>query len=113
VAECQADLFDLALPTHEPSEPAGSGRLEPGAQWARADQLVHLDRLRHPLHRHRAQRSDLDVAFGEPQGIRGQERDSRPGELFHPRRQVRRLTHGAVVHPKVATDGADDDLPGV
>jgi hypothetical protein len=32
VAECQADLFDLALPTHEPSEPAGSGRLEPGAQ---------------------------------------------------------------------------------
>ena len=39
--------------------------------------------------------------------------DSGPRQLLHPRRQVGRPSHRAVVHAQVAADRAHDDLPGV
>ena len=46
-----AELLDLGVAAHEAGEPAGGGRLEPGAHGAGPGQLVDLDGLGQALHR--------------------------------------------------------------
>ena len=65
-----AKLLQLGLPPDEAGEAARGGGVQPGARRPGPDQLVHLDRRRQALHRHRAERLDLDVALGEARACR-------------------------------------------
>jgi len=72
-----------------------------------------LHGLRQPPDRNRAQGRHLKEALGEPQRLGGQPDRPRRSELLHPRREVRRLADGRVVHAQVTSDRPDDDLAGV
>jgi hypothetical protein len=87
--------------------------VEPRAPGPGPPQLVDRDRLRQPLHRYRSQGVDFDVALYQPQGIVGQQRRAGAGELFHARRQMRRLPHRRVVHMQIIANGPHDHLAGV
>ena len=112
-AQRLAELVQLALAPHEAGQPARRRRVEPRAPGSGPPQLVDLDRLLQPLHRHRPQGVDLDVALHQPQGVAGQQGGPGSGELFHARGQMRRLPHRRVVHVQIAADDAHDHLAGV
>jgi hypothetical protein len=80
---------------------------------AGAGDLEDLERDLEPLDRHRAQRSGLHVALGQPEGLRGGQHGAGGGHLLHPRGQVRGLADRGVVHAQVAADRAHHDLAGV
>ena len=94
-------------------EPPRGRRGEPRAPGPRARQLVGLHRRRQPLDRHRAERLHLDVPFRQAEGVGGQERRARAGELLHAGGQVGGLADGRVVHVEVARDRAHHHLAGV
>lgn len=97
---CQglAQLLQLGIPSHKARQASRHRRLQARAHRPGPPQLVDLDGLWQPLHRHRAQRLHLDVALDQAQGVSGQQRRARTSELFHTRRQVRGLAHRGVVH---------------
>ena len=115
VGPCQgvAERLDLPLPTDEGGEAAGRGGFHPRAHGQDPEEFIDLHRGLQPLDGHRAQRLDLQVAFGEGHGIGGDQDRPRHGHLFQAGRQVGRLAHGGVVHVQIAADGADHHLPGV
>ena len=100
------ELLELALAPDEAGQAAGGAGLEPGPGRRGPGQLVDRRRGLEPLHRDAPERPDLDVAFGQPQGVAGDE--DRPGlrHLLHPGGEVGRLPDGGVVHAEVAADGA-------
>jgi hypothetical protein len=108
-----AELLQLRVAPDEACQAAGSGRLQPRAYDARADNLKDLETdfqafdrsLPEGLHRH--------VAFGQIQRLGRDEDGPRHGHLLQARRQVRRLTDGRVVHMKVAPNRTHNDLAGV
>ena len=77
------------------------------------DQLKDLDGLGQPLDRHRPQGGDLHQALHQPQRRGRQQNGARRGQLFHARRQMRRLAHRRVVHVQVVANRAHHDFPGV
>jgi hypothetical protein len=70
-------------------------------------------RLPAPRTRPPAQRFNLDIAFGQPQNIRGDQNRARHRHLLHAGRQMRRLSHCRVVHMQVAADRADYHLAAI
>jgi hypothetical protein len=76
-------------------------------------QLIHLDWLRPPLHRHRPQRRDLDVALDQAQGVGGQEGRAGARELLHAGGQMGRLPDGRITHVQVAADCAHHHLAAI
>ena len=62
-----AELLQLGVAADEARQPARGGRLEPRPRRARPRQLVDLDGVGQPLHRHGAERLHLDVALGQLQ----------------------------------------------
>jgi hypothetical protein len=105
--------LSVGLPADKPGEPSRGRRVQPGPAGTSADHLVNVDGGLQPLHRHRPEGFHLDVAFRQPQRVRGEPDGAGRGELLHPGGQVRRLAHGGVVHAEVTADGADHDLPRV
>ena len=112
-AQRLAELVQLARAPHEAGQAARRRRVQPRAQGPGPPQLVDRDRLLQPLHRHRPQGVDLDVALHQPQGLAGQQGGPWSGELFHARRQMRRLPHRRVVHVQIIADRPHDHLTGV
>jgi hypothetical protein len=108
-----AELLQLRGPADEAREPPLRRGLEAGAGGVGAHELEHLDRLGEPLDRHRAERGDLDEAFGQVQRLGGEPDAAGGRELLHAGRQVRGLAHGGVVHAEIAPDRAHDDVSGV
>ena len=107
------ELLQLAVAADEAGEAAGGGRLQPRAHGPCADQLVHLHRLGQPLHRPGAQRVDLHVAFHQLERRGAEDNRARVRELLHPRRQMRRLADGGVVHPQIRADGPHEHVARV
>jgi hypothetical protein len=108
-----AKLVQLGLAADEPREPAHGRRVEPRAEHPHPGQFVHVHRDVQSLHRHRPERLDLYVAFGQPQRIRGQERAPGVRELLHPGGEVCGLPDRGVVHVEVAADRPHHDLARV
>ena len=111
--EHSAQVLDLGVATDEAREAPERRRLKARPRRSRPRQLKNLDRIGESLHGDRPERSHLDVALGEAQGLGRQPDGPRRRELFHPSGQVGGLAHGGVVHAEVRADGADDDLAGV
>jgi hypothetical protein len=87
--------------------------LKAGPGRPRASHLVHLDRLRQALHRHRTEWRDLHPALGKLQRI-GRDHDGPwQGGLLHAGGEMGRLAHSRVVHVEVAPDGADHNFTRV
>ncbi len=105
-----AELLDLGVATHKGREPARGGGLEPRAHGADPGELVDLDGAGQALHGHGPERGHLHEALGERQGLRGQERRARIGELLHARGEVGSLADRGVVHVQVGADRTHDDL---
>jgi hypothetical protein len=101
-----AQLLQLCIAPHKARQATRHRRLQPRAHRPGAQQLVDLDGLRQPLHRHRSQRLDLDVALDQAQRVGGQQGGAGTGELFHARRQMCRLPHRRVVHVQIVADRA-------
>jgi hypothetical protein len=106
-------VLEFSIAAHKPREPARSGRLQPRAHGTDPREFVDVDRRREALHGHGPQWSHLYEAFGERQGVECQEDRPRIGELFHPRREMRGLTDGRIVHVKVGPDRPNDHLSRV
>jgi hypothetical protein len=56
---------------------------------------------------------DLDQSFSESEGRCRQPNTPWRGELFHPRRQMGGLAHGAVVHMEIIANRPHHDFAGV
>ena len=100
----------LALAADEGREPAPGCRLETRARRADARQIERLDRLRQALHRHLPQGPQVQEAFGEAGGRRGQPDRSGARQLLHPAREVDGRADRVVVHAEVVADRAHQDL---
>jgi hypothetical protein len=100
------ELLQLARALHEAGQAARRRCVEPRTQGPGPSQLIDRDRLLQPLHRDRPQGVDLDVALHQPQGLAGQQRGPRAGELFHARGQMCGLPHRRVVHVQIIADCA-------
>ena len=92
------ELLDLGVSANEAREPASRGGLKTGSHRADPDQLVHVNGGRETLQGHGAERVHPDETLRGRERVGGQE-DRADGQLLHPGRQMRRLPHGAVVHP--------------
>ena len=112
---CQglAQVLHLGIAPHKACQAPRHGRLQPRAHRPGPQQLIDLDGLRQPLHRHRPQGRDLDVALDQAQRVGGQQSRARTGELLHARRQMRGLPDGGVVHVQVVANRAHHHLAGV
>ena len=99
------------VPAADEGREAPAGRcLEARARRTDAHQIERLDRLRQALHRHLPQRPQVDEAFGEACGRRGQPDRSGARQLLHPARQMDGRADRVVVHAEVVADRADQDL---
>jgi hypothetical protein len=107
------NLLKLGLASDEPCEPTRLRRLQTGSHRRGPDELEDLHSLRDALDRHRAERPDLDEAFGQAQRLRRQPDRPRERKLLHPGGEVRRLADRRVIHSQVAADGANEDVTGV
>jgi hypothetical protein len=105
---CQGlvERLQLLLPSHKGRQAPRSRRLQGPPHRTGAHEIKHLDGLDPPLHWHRSQGTDLHQALHQPQGSGRQARAAGGGQLFHTRRQMRRLPHGGIVHVQVITNGA-------
>ena len=103
----------LGAPPDELREPALRRRLQSGARDADSGQIVNLEGRPQALDGNRAERSDLEVAFDQPERARGDPGASRRGELLHPRGQVDRLPHRRVIHVQIVVNRPHHDLSGV
>ena len=103
----------LGLPPGERGEAARRRRLEAGPHDTDPDKLGDLHRLGQPLDRHRAERTGLDEALGQPEGLGGEADRAGGGDLLHPSCQVDRLAQGGVVQVQVVGDHPHDDLAAV
>ena len=102
------------VPAADEGREAAAGRcLEARARRTDAHQIERLDRLRQALHRHLPQRPQVDEAFGEAGGRRGQPDGARARQLLHPAREMDRRADRVVVHAEVVADRADQDLARV
>ena len=106
-------LLQLTVASDEAGQPTGSTGLEPGPGRHGGGQLVDRCRGFQPLHGHRPERFDLNVAFGQLQGVAGDQRGAGFRHLLHPGGEMGRLPDGGVVHVEVTADRAHDDLTGV
>jgi hypothetical protein len=104
---------ELLLSSHEAGEPARCSGLQTLAEGTHPDQFKNLHGLHQAFDGKRPERVGLDEAFDQSERGRRQPDAPSRGELFHPRRQVRRLPHGGVVHVQVVTNRPDDNLPRV
>jgi hypothetical protein len=77
------ELLQFPVPAHEPREPSRGHRMQPGPARARAHHLVDIDGRLQPLHRHRTEGFDLDIALREAQRGRSQQRGPGSRELLH------------------------------
>src|SRR5262252_6818896 len=93
--------------------PACGARLKAGASRDAAGQLVDRGGSLEPLHGHRAERLHLDMAFGQPQGVAGDQSGPGLGHLLHPGGEVGGLPDRGVVHVQVVANSTDDDLAGI
>ncbi len=108
-----AKLVHLRITADETGEAAGRCCLQARADARSAAELEDLDGFGHPLDRDRPECLHLDEALGELQHCERESDGAGRRELLHPRRQMRRLPHGGVVHAQVAGDGAKHDLSRV
>ena len=97
----------------ELGHPSRGAGLEAGSGRHRAGQFEDRRGDFEALHGHGSERADLDVAFGQPQGVRGDQRGSCLCHMLHPRGEMGRLPDGRVVHVEIVPDGADNHLPRV
>jgi hypothetical protein len=81
-----SELLQLDVATDEPGQSPRRRRVHTRAKRPGSDHLVDFDRRIEPLDRHRSERLDLDVPFGEPQRVRREPDAARRGELLHPPR---------------------------
>ena len=101
------------LPPHKAGEATRHCGLQAPAGATGPQQLEHLHRLRHPLHRHRSQGVHLHQAFYQAQGGGGKADGPGCGQLFHARCQVGGLPHGRIVHVQVVANSTHHHLSGV
>ena len=113
LAEDPLEPLELCLPPDEQGEPLGAGGSDDRPRARRAYELVHLQRCVESLDRPRAERLDGDAGLREPERPLADQDRSWRGHLFHPCRQVGRLTNGGVVHVEVVPDRAHDHLARV
>jgi hypothetical protein len=111
--ERSAKYLDLGAPADEPREPTPRGGLQSRARRTDAGDLIDLDWVAATFHRHRTKWPRRDAAFDEIECRRRDEHRAWLRQLFHPRREMGRLTDRRVVHAEVVADRADHDLAGV
>jgi len=107
------ELLQLAVPPDEAGQTACGARLKAGASRDDAGQFVDRCGRLEPLHGHGAERLHLDMSFGQPQGVAGDQDGPGLGHLLHPGGKVGGLADRGVVHVQVVANGADDDLAGI
>jgi hypothetical protein len=103
----------LLLPSHEAGEPARRRGLQTPAHRTGPDQLKDLHGLWQPPDGKPPQGVDLHESLDQPEGRRRQPDTPRGRELLHPRRQMRGLADGGIVHMQVVANRPHHDFPGV
>ncbi len=111
--ESLAELGEFGVAADEAAETPRGSRMKPRADGSSPDQLVDVHGPRKALYRDWTEGFDLEISLGEPQCLASQQDGAGIGELLHAPRQMRRLTHGAVVHVQVAPDRAHDHFAGI
>src|SRR5262249_48388099 len=97
-----AELTELGIAADKPAKaPRRDGR-KARPHRGRADQLIDFERTFQAFDGARSEDLHHHVPFGPAQHLRRDQDGPRYGHLLKPRRQVRRLADGRVVHPQVA-----------
>src|SRR6266849_6686966 len=82
--ECLLHAVEFAAAAAEFRKSAHRGRLEPCAQRSQSNSLVDFDRFAYASHLHRTERSELEIAGHEADGLAAQDDRTRRRNCLEP-----------------------------
>ena len=105
--------FHLSMTTDEFRKALGLGSLDSCLYFAGLYKLVGFNRLLFPFHLNFSERLKFEEIPGHFMSMIGHQDRGGPSHAFHPGSQVRGISDGRVIHPKIIPDGPYDYRAGV